>query len=916
MEKWKEKRISKLAEFGEKTFFYDEERNFPFIDVDDEFCHMFGYEKEELYIQCRGLMKEMIYPADVPETEKYVISQIEEKGEYTCRYRMRHKNGELLWVWESGELLEDEQGRNIIRAIVVDISGMERIRKERDITYDNIPGGVVRLLITDSTFYIVEANKQYCEMMNVPGKEYFGSSGINTFMEDLPAVGGHIVRQAKKHLPIDYSFRGHQHGDEEVRWYRLVGHHYGEAEEGCEYLCILLDITESQKTLYQLKRQQKRYQLAIGTTSRILFEYNITADEFQIYGDFSAGRYIPIIEENAFGSVDKLLRKSGLIHPDDFSVMERLIENDRTMTDRARVCVKNRSTGEISYQWYEVEVSPIFKRRGESWVVGSARTLEEKEEDEANRLELQNILKMQSTKTYETIVIVDAKTGVLKGYYSDQFSFQVIYPKDTFQEYVDKMLEKHVYPEDKERFSRSLRLEHMKEILKFNEEEEVLFFRIRKAEAEYHRYKCFRYSYLSDEMKYIVITVQDVHQLREEQMKLEEANRKIMASALEVKQSTMEIRRNFSTMIARELREPLQYVEQALRRQSLEGEEADKLKLSLSYMRGVLDTISEQEKFERGKVRFDNKQFDVSDMLNELLEIWEQKVKDSNCQLDYSMNIKWSHYIGDPGRIAEIINNVIGNSIRASIGEEGHVNVWINDEEINEGSGKLYVVVEDNGVPVNENYYGRLYPLEEGMNSAWSMGELYLGNSMSLILARQIVEQMGGTITLTRKRERTNLIEVEIPLLRSQEAKQPILEKDKKKKDKVDLSSYALLLVEKTSEKEELTGPILKLHGAQVDVAGSGKEAIKLWQSYPEGTFQGVVVVGNLEDMDYLTFTEKFRKLKRESATKIPIIICTNRARLSAGPDDIRAGINAILNRPLDVKRLKKVLDALLFGIV
>ena len=70
--------------------------------------------------------------------------------------------------------------------------------RERDTTYDNIPGGVMTVLVTDTNFYIMEANHQYFTMVGTTREQYLGSSGIYTYPQDLPGLRSHIIEQARK----------------------------------------------------------------------------------------------------------------------------------------------------------------------------------------------------------------------------------------------------------------------------------------------------------------------------------------------------------------------------------------------------------------------------------------------------------------------------------------------------------------------------------------------------------------------------------------------------------------------------------------------------------------------------------------------------------------------------------------------
>ena len=132
-----------------------------------------------------------------------------------------------------------------------------------------------------------------------------------------------------------------------------------------------------------------------------------------------------------------------------------------------------------------------------------------------------------------------------------------------------KTLWKKRQPEDKARFYTVFDLDNMKDVLESSSIEEVLFFRINKPGGDY-RYKCFRYSYLGSDTDTIIVEAQDMHELRLIQLKEEESNRRLMATALKEAKDMVEMRRNFLAILTREVMAPVQYVSRRICKSELE----------------------------------------------------------------------------------------------------------------------------------------------------------------------------------------------------------------------------------------------------------------------------------------------------------------------------------------------------------
>ena len=141
-EMWQLARMHELKDFGERLSHYENDEML-IDEVDEGFCNMMGYTQSELMIRSCGKVGDLIYPPDYEEIRYQIRKNLKQSGSYTCRYRMRKKDGSLIWVWENGRYEKDDTGRKNIRSLVVDVSREEKTMRERDTTYDNIPGGVM-----------------------------------------------------------------------------------------------------------------------------------------------------------------------------------------------------------------------------------------------------------------------------------------------------------------------------------------------------------------------------------------------------------------------------------------------------------------------------------------------------------------------------------------------------------------------------------------------------------------------------------------------------------------------------------------------------------------------------------------------------------------------------------------------------
>lgn len=906
-EMWQLARMHELKDFGERLSHYENDEML-IDEVDEGFCNMMGYTQSELMIRSCGKVGDLIYPPDYEEIRYQIRKNLKQSGSYTCRYRMRKKDGSLIWVWENGRYEKDDTGRKNIRSLVVDVSREEKTMRERDTTYDNIPGGVMTVLVTDTNFYIMEANHQYFTMVGTTREQYLGSSGIYTYPQDLPGLRSHIIEQARKQEPLDYDFRTRHPRYQDTRWYRMVGRYYQESEEGCEYLCTLLDVTEQKRMMYRLEREKERYMIASGINAHFLFEYDVKEKQMQFYEDSEHMTFSLCVEKQCKGTLNEIMYDSGLLYPEDKGVFDFLYTDEISASSQIRFLTKDNSTGKKSYQWYEFAVTKVLEKGQVVRLVGSMKNIEEQKKQEEERLELQNIYQKQADKIYEIVIKVSLRDHKMKGYFTGDEAFEDIYPFAMFEDFVEKTATHYVHPEDKARFYTVFDLDNMKDVLESSSIEEVLFFRVNKPGGDY-RYKCFRYSYLGSDTDTIIVEAQDMHELRLIQLKEEESNRRLMAAALKEAKDMVEMRRNFLAILSREIKAPVQYVSTELHKQDIGEKKMGEIRTASQYVLEVIDSMAEYEKIEQGKVVEENNAFSLISLVREVVTVWTERMNQAKLTLEASFDVDWEYYYGDEKRIVQIFDHILGNCLLNSE-EQNQVRVWGTVEKRGDDQFQLSVMFEDWGLPVDDSSFGRNY-LSDSVNTRmdWRRKEGIYCTTFSLVLARRLAEFLGGRIELSRRGGNVNVMKLELPLKKGWTDTVKQLEpKTELFSNEVSLKGYKILVIEPQNKESDMVGIRLRVCGAQVDVAYSGKEGLELWDSYVAEPFDVVLVDAYSIDMDYEDFAIEFRS--RQRAKKVPLFVMVDEIRRVSIETSIQTRINAYLEKPLQIKRFLQLVEA------
>ncbi len=123
-----------------------------------------------------------------------------------------------------------------------------------------------------------------------------------------------------------------------------------------------------------------------------------------------------------------------------------------------------------------------------------------------------------------------------------------------------------------------------------------------------------------------------------------------------------------------------------------------------------------------------------------------------------------------------------------------------------------------------------------------------------------------------------------------------------------DLSKYRILLVEDIELNQEIAVELLSVTGVQVEVADNGQEAVRKFETSPEGYYNLIFMDIQMPIMNGYEATKQIRQMSRSDAANIWIVAMTANAFV----EDIRlareAGMNEHISKPVDPDRLQEIL--------
>jgi len=399
-------------------------------------------------------------------------------------------------------------------------------------------------------------------------------------------------------------------------------------------------------------------------------------------------------------------------------------------------------------------------------------------------------------------------------------------------------------------------------------------------------------------------------QLLEFHTKIELKNKELTIAVKKAQQASI-AKSQFLANMSHEIRTPLNGVI-AMTNLLLETKLDENQKISMETVKSsgeslliIINDILDFSKIEAGKLRIENIDFDLKKFFHILSK--------TNTILSNEKNLSFSYIIesdvplflnGDPGRLNQILTNLIGNALKFT--QKGEISVVCKLKEKQNDFLILFFSVSDTGIGIPKEKHKQLF--EEFTQADASTTRQYGGTGLGLTISKELTKLMGGEIGVESEEGEGSTFWFTIKLknivkkeqIKKIESKNYLKQKDLGKNKK-------LLLVEDNKVNRLVAKLTLQKMGYSIDEAVNGQEAIDILS---KKSYDLIFMDMQMPIMDGLVATKIIRD--ENSAVlnhKIPIIAMTANVMKKDLDLCIEVGMNDIVTKPIKVDALAITLD-------
>ena len=357
----------------------------------------------------------------------------------------------------------------------------------------------------------------------------------------------------------------------------------------------------------------------------------------------------------------------------------------------------------------------------------------------------------------------------------------------------------------------------------------------------------------------------------------------------------------FLAIMSHELRTPLNAMigmDAIVRRTRLDARQRDMLATMNSSARALLALINDIldiSKIEAGKLAPTIEPFDLHAVLNGTLAMLRPQAAAKDLKLDCRIDPDLPFALrGWPHQLRQIVTNLVANAIKFT--DKGRISVTVDVLSVDEARASLRLAVRDEGIGVPAEAQDRIFELFTQADGA--VTRRYGGTGLGLAIVRQLVELMGGTVTLTSTPGKGSTFTVELAFLREPEPTP----------DSIDLRGRLVLAVTEDAELSTWLHDRVEAWRGTLRSFKDVAAAAQFIETRPVDDGRSILFVdGRRDPVDALSVTSRVGGHGLEPLA----LLLADTEHIESLASLAGARVSALLREPLDETRLRRALHAL-----
>ena len=325
-----------------------------------------------------------------------------------------------------------------------------------------------------------------------------------------------------------------------------------------------------------------------------------------------------------------------------------------------------------------------------------------------------------------------------------------------------------------------------------------------------------------------------------------------------------------------------------------------KITRASKHLLSLINEVLDMSKIESGKVDLVEEEFNLSELVDNLLTITNPQIEKHHHSLSVNISgVTHEAVIGDSLHIQKVFTNLMGNAVKYTP-DGGKIKLTITEKPCNQAKvGCFEFVFEDNGIGMSKEFQEKIF--DPFTRASDERVHRIQGTGLGMPISRNIVRMMGGDIKVESEPGKGSRFTVFV-YLKLQDLEQKPCDQF------IDLD---VLVADDDEMSLESCCGILNDLGMRAQGVSSGEEAVErvVQQHARNQDFFACIIDWKMPEMDGIATT---RAIRKAVGRDVPIIIISAYDWSDIEQEARAAGANAFISKPLFRSRLAKTFSSLL----
>ena len=329
----------------------------------------------------------------------------------------------------------------------------------------------------------------------------------------------------------------------------------------------------------------------------------------------------------------------------------------------------------------------------------------------------------------------------------------------------------------------------------------------------------------------------------------------------------------------------------------------------------VVNDLLDLSKIEAGRMHIESVSLDMRELVEDVVAALRLEADSKALQLEVRLDpaLGGAALRGDPQRIRQCLINLVGNAVKFTA--HGGVTVHVRAMHQTDGYALTRFEVSDTGIGIAQADLVHLF--EPFMQVDSSSTRNFGGTGLGLSIVKRFVEHMGGRVGVHSVSGQGSTFWFDLPLSQPEYVTSAPLDRSvgtTTSSQRVSVRARPLtieyagtvLLVEDNAVNQKVAQQFLRRLGCEVVTAANGAEALEMYRA---DTYKLILMDLQMPVMDGFTATTLIRKRQAGTTDATPIVALTANAMAGEFERCMASGMLDFLTKPLNVDRLRAVLD-------